>query len=451
MSQASPTRPLLLVVDDEEDTSHALCLMLQRSGYRVAAAYEPYGANSMVQELLPDGVILDLNMPAGGGRRFFDWMLANQTTAKIPVVVYSALADPETQKELLAMGARAFIDKSSPPDVLIAALVSIVGYVPPPEQQQQPAGPPGATYGPPGQFPGQGGYQQTQAYGQTAPPPVYGQSPHHVPPEQISPEQRPPQYPQHDQPQPPPPGPPQAPPQNQPIPPVGGVPYPFTNAEAAPPPPAVPRPGEPTTQQQKLQDQLRVQAEMQGQRLQFRPQASAPPQHAPPQHAPPQHAPPQQAPPQHAPPQQEQEKPKATILLVDDSPDERFSLAVRLRRKGYTVLQASNGHSALELARVNQPDVILSDVHMPGISGLQLCQSLKKQPDTEAIPVFIMSGLPQSISKKELNRVGGAGFFEKPIDLNLLLALLQNIDNKKQSAAIQGFTNDALGRLDEMF
>ncbi len=134
MSQASPTRPLLLVVDDEKDTNHALCLMLQRSGYRVAAAYEPYGANTMVQDLLPDGVILDLNMPAGGGRRFFEWMLANQTTAKIPVVVYSAQADPETQKELLAMGARAFVDKSSPPDVLIATLVSLVGYVPPPEQ-----------------------------------------------------------------------------------------------------------------------------------------------------------------------------------------------------------------------------------------------------------------------------------------------------------------------------
>ena len=235
---------------------------------------------------------------------------------------------------------------------------------------------------------------------------------------------------------------------------------PFTNSEVDQPPPTGPKRNEPTSQQQKLQEQLRVQAEMQGQRLRFRPEASAPPQQPPPQHGPQQQPPPQHGPQQQSPPapggaspaeEEQQKDEKAVILLVDDSPDERFSLAVRLRRKGYTVLQASNGHVALELARVNQPDVILSDVHMPGVSGLQICQTLKSEKETKAIPVFIMSGLPQSISKKELNQVGGSGFFEKPIDLNLLLALLQTFDKKKQTTAIQGFTSEALGRLDEMF
>jgi CheY-like chemotaxis protein len=75
------------------------------------------------------------------------------------------------------------------------------------------------------------------------------------------------------------------------------------------------------------------------------------------------------------------------ILVVDDSPTERFFLADLLAKRGYTVITAENGNEAYEKTKAERPDLVLMDVVMPGASGFQVTRALARDPDTMGIPV----------------------------------------------------------------
>jgi len=77
-----------------------------------------------------------------------------------------------------------------------------------------------------------------------------------------------------------------------------------------------------------------------------------------------------------------------TILIVDDEEDIRYALEIYLSHFGYKVLKAENGEEALSLFRVFGPPIILSDIKMPGIDGIELLQKIKQEnPDTEVIMI----------------------------------------------------------------
>jgi DNA-binding response OmpR family regulator len=105
-----------------------------------------------------------------------------------------------------------------------------------------------------------------------------------------------------------------------------------------------------------------------------------------------------------------------SILVVDDDPVILQLLRVNFELEGFDVLTAPDGESALALAREHTPDVVVTDVMMPRMSGLELLEKLKSDPVTGAIPVLLLTAKAQQVDI-ETGRVAGADdYVTKPFD-----------------------------------
>jgi CheY-like chemotaxis protein len=100
------------------------------------------------------------------------------------------------------------------------------------------------------------------------------------------------------------------------------------------------------------------------------------------------------------------------ILLVEDSKFLRMSTERTLIIAGYQVISAADGEQAVRLAREQSPALILLDVMLPKMSGLDVMKILKNDPTTSAIPVMMMTGLSQK-NAKQMEKDGASIFFEK--------------------------------------
>jgi CheY-like chemotaxis protein len=105
---------------------------------------------------------------------------------------------------------------------------------------------------------------------------------------------------------------------------------------------------------------------------------------------------------------------KPTILLVEDFDDAREMYADYLEFSGFHVLTAPDAKRGLELAEARQPDLILMDAGLPGMSGWEACSNLKASPGTRAIPVIMLTGHVFGGSRKQSIQVGADGFLAKP-------------------------------------
>lgn len=117
--------------------------------------------------------------------------------------------------------------------------------------------------------------------------------------------------------------------------------------------------------------------------------------------------------------------PMATILIVDDDPYIRQLLCELAQDVGYHALVASNGRSALELARAHHPNLIISDVMMPGLDGYGLVHALRKDPALAKTTVFLMSA---AFSRGQQAEVDVAGHIPKPFDLMQIEQLLRSLE-----------------------
>jgi CheY-like chemotaxis protein len=121
------------------------------------------------------------------------------------------------------------------------------------------------------------------------------------------------------------------------------------------------------------------------------------------------------------------------ILLVEDSKFLRLATERALARAGFEVSSAGDGEEALRMARVNLPDLILLDMLLPKMSGLDVLKALKNDPATRRMPVVVMTGMAQKNAAR-LQEDGAAGFLEKSsLELNkgsekLLHALREILD-----------------------
>lgn len=110
----------------------------------------------------------------------------------------------------------------------------------------------------------------------------------------------------------------------------------------------------------------------------------------------------------------------ATVLVVDDEPPILALLQDVLEDEGYTVFVASNGRDALSLARSERPDVILSDVMMPLMNGIQLSKSLNAEPATAGAIVILMSAaLPPDYVD-----AGATAFMAKPFTIEQVIGVI---------------------------
>jgi len=120
-----------------------------------------------------------------------------------------------------------------------------------------------------------------------------------------------------------------------------------------------------------------------------------------------------------------------TILVVDDEDSIRKILSIALKEKGYNVITAKDGHEGIDIFKKNKPEIVITDVKMPGMSGIEVTKKIKKLNDN--VDVIIITGYGSEDLVIESLRVGASNFIKKPILLIELYKILEGIILKKES------------------
>jgi len=115
----------------------------------------------------------------------------------------------------------------------------------------------------------------------------------------------------------------------------------------------------------------------------------------------------------------------ALILIVDDSPVEQHVYCQALEAKGFETITANDGEEAVAMAQEKLPDLIIMDVVMPGMNGFQATRKLHKTPETESIPVIIISTKNQETDKIWAMRQGAVEYLVKPVKPDALVAAVE--------------------------
>jgi CheY-like chemotaxis protein len=119
------------------------------------------------------------------------------------------------------------------------------------------------------------------------------------------------------------------------------------------------------------------------------------------------------------------------ILLVEDNEMNRDMLSRRLQRKGHEVLIALDGIQGIELAQIQQPDLILMDMSLPVMDGWQATQQLKAAPETGGIPIIALTAHAMAGDREKCLEVGCDDYDTKPVEFSRLLAKIQALLEKK--------------------
>jgi len=120
------------------------------------------------------------------------------------------------------------------------------------------------------------------------------------------------------------------------------------------------------------------------------------------------------------------------ILIVDDESASRAALETLLRREKFEVHIAQDGPTALAECASFRPDLILLDVLMPGMDGMEVCKRIKATPETRLTPVVLITGLSATEDRIKGINAGADDFLSKPIDFNELLARTRSLIRLKQ-------------------
>ena len=124
------------------------------------------------------------------------------------------------------------------------------------------------------------------------------------------------------------------------------------------------------------------------------------------------------------------------ILMVEDDPDIRELLRFNLEKAGFNLFQAEDGEKALVLARKHSPDLILLDLMLPGIDGLEVCRTLKRDSDTRHIPVVMVTAKGEEMDRVVGLELGADDYVVKPFSLReVVLRIRKILDRQEQRAA----------------
>ncbi|HEV3028155.1 MAG TPA: response regulator [Planctomycetota bacterium] len=122
-----------------------------------------------------------------------------------------------------------------------------------------------------------------------------------------------------------------------------------------------------------------------------------------------------------------------TILLVEDSKNLRDIIAMTLRGRGWGVIESEDGEDALEKARTQEPDLILLDVILPGISGFEVCAMLKGDDRWKHIPIVMLSGITKGSGKSDdhwKHLSNADAFISKPFRAHQLMSRVDELLGK---------------------
>jgi two-component system chemotaxis response regulator CheY len=117
----------------------------------------------------------------------------------------------------------------------------------------------------------------------------------------------------------------------------------------------------------------------------------------------------------------------STILAVDDSASMRQMVNFTLKGAGYTVVQATDGVEALEYARTNSVDLVLTDVNMPRMDGITLVRELRGLPTYRYTPMLVLTTESSQEKKMQGKQAGATGWIVKPFNPEQLLATIARV------------------------
>ena len=123
---------------------------------------------------------------------------------------------------------------------------------------------------------------------------------------------------------------------------------------------------------------------------------------------------------------------KGTILIADDDPEILTMLSIRLQRRGYTTIEASDGLQTLQMARVQKPDLVLLDVMMPGKNGWEVARELRSSPDLANIGIVMLTAIGEKVNEMTSPLYGADDFVNKPFDFTDLENKIARVIGERQ-------------------
>jgi two-component system, cell cycle response regulator DivK len=117
----------------------------------------------------------------------------------------------------------------------------------------------------------------------------------------------------------------------------------------------------------------------------------------------------------------------STVLIVEDNDRNLELVRDILRAKGYGTLEAGTAEDGLKVAREQSPDLILMDVQLPGMSGIEGLRVLRAEPAIASIPVVAITASVMLADREQILRAGFDGFIEKPITVRSFLEVVEDV------------------------
>ncbi len=126
------------------------------------------------------------------------------------------------------------------------------------------------------------------------------------------------------------------------------------------------------------------------------------------------------------------------ILIVDDELNIRELIKFNVEKEGYKVLEADNGQTAVSMAKTEKPDLIILDLMLPGIDGLEVCRIIKNSRETAAIPIIMLTAKNEEIDKVIGLELGADDYLTKPFSPRELVARIKAVLRRSQKDNVTG-------------
>lgn len=138
----------------------------------------------------------------------------------------------------------------------------------------------------------------------------------------------------------------------------------------------------------------------------------------------------------------------AKILIVDDEKDIADLISYNLEREGFATIKAFDGGKVLAVVKSQKPDLIILDLMLPGMNGLDICKGIRANPQTAALPVIMLTAKSDELDKIIGLEIGADDYITKPFSVKELVArvraLLRRVQEGKQQSAKETFEFDGL-------
>lgn len=125
---------------------------------------------------------------------------------------------------------------------------------------------------------------------------------------------------------------------------------------------------------------------------------------------------------------------KNSVLIVEDNDDLQLLFQLVLESEGYEVVVADNGIDALNFIDTVRPQLILMDIMMPGVSGIEVARSIKQKQDYESLPILLVSAIDR-LQERQLDYSKASDILYKPFDLDELVNKVERLTNNCQFKA----------------